>query len=234
MSDLTPGWTPSAIVAEGKPISIGGLNPWQLEWHALAVPSITVSHPNRPNQRHTAHVYELRTTETSVVFAASELSVNVWGFYLPTWKAPSENAESTVIGVTTIDDEQIEPIEPTTHETPLLAPPTLLERIAGAVVLSVAIGITYALIMFALGGLSSGRFMRQYNSFYYLGLAIPPIVLASMVAGFVIGIGRSVLLLSHMWGTATKKNANITMIIWLTLFAVGVVGALCLRSLVER
>jgi hypothetical protein len=83
MSDVTPGWKRVAIGLEGDEVSLDGLNPWQLEWHALNEPSITVAHPSYPRERHTMDVYELRAGGKAARFAAGEFSNGVWGFYIP-------------------------------------------------------------------------------------------------------------------------------------------------------
>jgi hypothetical protein len=83
MADITPGWEHVAIGLEGDKVSLSGLNPWQLKWHALEEPPITVAHPSYPHQRHPMWVYELHTEGKTVKFAAGEFSNGVWGFYVP-------------------------------------------------------------------------------------------------------------------------------------------------------
>jgi hypothetical protein len=83
MMDVTPGWRHVATVAEGGAVELDAVNPWQSQWHALAEPPIVVAHPSWPSQRHRLSVYELRTPEQTLRFAAGELSAGVWGFYVP-------------------------------------------------------------------------------------------------------------------------------------------------------
>ncbi|MBC8067583.1 MAG: hypothetical protein IAG13_04545 [Deltaproteobacteria bacterium] len=83
MMDVTPGWRHVATVAEGDPVGLDAVDPWRLQWHALAEPAIVVAHPSWPSQRHRLPVYELRTPEQTLRFAAGELSAGVWGFYVP-------------------------------------------------------------------------------------------------------------------------------------------------------
>ena len=83
MADVTPGWKHIAIGVEGDKVALAGLDPWQLEWHELGEPPITVAHPSYPQQRHPMCVYELRSGGKSVKFAAGEFSNGVWGFYVP-------------------------------------------------------------------------------------------------------------------------------------------------------
>lgn len=83
MSDPTSGWNLYAIGLEGDHIFIGGLNPWQHEWHSVKEPPITVAHPSYADQRHTMWIYELRANGETVKFAAGEFSNGVWGFFVP-------------------------------------------------------------------------------------------------------------------------------------------------------
>jgi hypothetical protein len=82
MEELTPGWRPLAVVAEGDRVLIQGQNPWGLSWLRSDEPPITVSHPGYSYQRHQAYVYEFDSSR-AVRFAATELSAGVWGFYVP-------------------------------------------------------------------------------------------------------------------------------------------------------
>jgi hypothetical protein len=83
MDDVTPGWRYVGTVPDGAPISVGGLNPWPLEWHRLDETLITVQDPLYPAQRHKLLVYELRSPGNTVRFAAGEFSNCMWGFYVP-------------------------------------------------------------------------------------------------------------------------------------------------------
>jgi hypothetical protein len=83
MTTVTPGWKHVAIGFEGDEVVLDGLNPWQLEWHSLEEPEITVAHPSYPQQRHPMWIYELRGQGKTVKFAAGEFSNGVWGFYIP-------------------------------------------------------------------------------------------------------------------------------------------------------
>ena len=83
MGDVTPGWRLVAIGLQGMRVSLGGLDPWKLEWRALGEPPITVAHPSYPRERHSMEVYALRAGDGTVRFAAGEFSNGVWGFYVP-------------------------------------------------------------------------------------------------------------------------------------------------------
>jgi hypothetical protein len=83
MADVTPGWRHAATVAEGDSVSLDDMNPWSSHWHPLDEPPIVVPHPTWPSQRHQLRVYELRTPQRTVRFAAGELSGGVWAFFVP-------------------------------------------------------------------------------------------------------------------------------------------------------
>jgi hypothetical protein len=83
MRDVTPGWKHVAIGFEGGRVSLSGLDPWQLKWHSLEEPPITVAHPSHPQERHSMSVYELHVEGRAVKFGAGEFSNGVWGFYVP-------------------------------------------------------------------------------------------------------------------------------------------------------
>lgn len=76
-------WKNVGIVVDGQPIRVHGLNPWQCEWHATGRADIELPHPSYPSQRHRMSVYEISKGTKRVIFAAGELSANVWGFYIP-------------------------------------------------------------------------------------------------------------------------------------------------------
>jgi hypothetical protein len=77
------GWKPCGVVIEGQPIDVGGLNPWDFRWVSLKQPPVELPHPGYPAQRHKMWVYQIASVGKKVVFAAGELSANVWGFYAP-------------------------------------------------------------------------------------------------------------------------------------------------------
>jgi len=81
--NVTPGWSAAGVTLDGGSISLRGINPWEHAWTSLNR-SIVVPHPAHPSQRHRAHVYRLGSEGAdATVFAASELSNGVWGFFLP-------------------------------------------------------------------------------------------------------------------------------------------------------
>ncbi len=75
-------WKPVGVVAEGQPIRVGGLNPWNFEWHRMPADPVDLPHPSYPDQTHRMLLYEITSEGKSVTFAAGELSMNVWGFYV--------------------------------------------------------------------------------------------------------------------------------------------------------
>ncbi|MCL1036106.1 hypothetical protein L2750_02910 [Shewanella submarina] len=76
------GWHLLKVAAQGEPVVIGGRNVWTLAWQETEQ-QISVEHPDYPGQIHSLDVYELQTEEQTLMFAAGELSNNVWCFYLP-------------------------------------------------------------------------------------------------------------------------------------------------------
>jgi hypothetical protein len=80
-------WKAIGVVVEGQPIDVGGLDPWSHTWVPTTQAPVYLPHPSHPAERHTMHIYEIRSGKKTVTFAAGELSANVWGFY-----APSNNA----------------------------------------------------------------------------------------------------------------------------------------------
>ncbi|MCA9120593.1 MAG: hypothetical protein H6822_35285 [Planctomycetaceae bacterium] len=76
-------WSNVGIVIDGQAIRVGGINPWQHEWHATDQPDIELPHPSYPNQCHRMSIYEISHETKKIVFAAGELSASVWGFYVP-------------------------------------------------------------------------------------------------------------------------------------------------------
>ncbi|WP_425618271.1 hypothetical protein NA78x_001974 [Anatilimnocola sp. NA78] len=76
-------WKSVGVVAEGNPISIGGVDPWKYEWRRVQDEPIQLPHPSYPNQKHGMWVYEVESNGRKILFASGELSANVWGFYVP-------------------------------------------------------------------------------------------------------------------------------------------------------
>jgi hypothetical protein len=78
---VTPNWKPIGVVAEGQPIRVGNLNPWDYNWTSTDLDDINLPHPSYPTQLHRMSIYEINEGNSTVRFAAGELSMNVWGFY---------------------------------------------------------------------------------------------------------------------------------------------------------
>ena len=75
-------WKPVGVVSEGEPLEIGGVNVWSHEWESLNEP-IELPHPTYPSE-HLRHfiVYRIPGPNRRIMFAAGELSPNIWGFYV--------------------------------------------------------------------------------------------------------------------------------------------------------
>jgi len=75
-------WTTVGVVVEGSPINIGGVNPWDHKWESLEADA-ELAHPSYPQQRHRISIWRITNGRRMTLFAAGELSPNVWGFYVP-------------------------------------------------------------------------------------------------------------------------------------------------------
>jgi hypothetical protein len=73
-------WKQLATCADGEPLEIDGISVWKHEWVAKKDERVTVTHYGRPFE---INVWEIRTGDRTVVFAAGEYSNGVWGFYIP-------------------------------------------------------------------------------------------------------------------------------------------------------
>jgi hypothetical protein len=76
-------WKAVGVVAEGQSIQVGGLNVWDHRWARRSDDPVELPHPAHPMQQRRMFVYEVSADGKKVVFAAGELSANVWGFYVP-------------------------------------------------------------------------------------------------------------------------------------------------------
>ncbi len=76
-------WEEAGVTTEGAPITIKGLNPWHHDWIRLDAPQVVLPHPTYPHEQHTFDVYAMAENNTRVIFAATELSNGVYGFYTP-------------------------------------------------------------------------------------------------------------------------------------------------------
>ena len=74
-------FAPGQICSEGQLIDVCGVNPWEHEWIRLDKPPIKLSHPSYPHEMHEMWFYRVEAGDRKIVFAAGELSPNVWGFY---------------------------------------------------------------------------------------------------------------------------------------------------------
>lgn len=79
---LMDEWKSCGIVAEGYEIDVVGVNSWDFRWDTVTQPPIELPHPAYPSQRHRMWIYSIECGDKKIVFAAGELSANVWGFYL--------------------------------------------------------------------------------------------------------------------------------------------------------
>lgn len=76
-------WKAVGVVSEGQAIRFSGINPWNHKWNSLEDPPVELPHPSYPHQKHKMLIYVIEADGCSIMFAAGELSANVWGFYVP-------------------------------------------------------------------------------------------------------------------------------------------------------
>jgi hypothetical protein len=79
---VTTGWHSIDVVTEGTAIDVRGTNPWNHMWTPEGT-QIQVAHPSYPEQRHLLDVYRIDVGKRTTIFAAGELSANVWLFLAP-------------------------------------------------------------------------------------------------------------------------------------------------------
>ena len=83
VEEITPGWHLVAMVWDGDPIQVRGLDPWSSSWMATDR-RIVIAHPDYPSQRHTLLVFRAAASSGRfVTFAAGELSNLAWAFFVP-------------------------------------------------------------------------------------------------------------------------------------------------------
>ena len=81
--DETAGWRAVGVDLDGQPIDLGGgIDPWKHSWRSLDR-EVWMRHPSWPTQLHDLPTYEITAGDRTIVFAAGELSNQVWGFYVP-------------------------------------------------------------------------------------------------------------------------------------------------------
>lgn len=82
--DTSERWELRAVVVEGEPVHIEGVDLWQARWEPVRMGRVVVVDPAYPTQQHSLTVYRLAGVEPAVFFPAGEFSNAVWGFYEPT------------------------------------------------------------------------------------------------------------------------------------------------------
>lgn len=55
---------------------------WGTPWRRTLEPSVQLPHPSHPRELHTFRIYDIDGPNGLITFAAAELSMNVWGFYV--------------------------------------------------------------------------------------------------------------------------------------------------------
>jgi hypothetical protein len=77
-----PDWQVVGVVFEGEPIDVKGVNPWGLPWHLIDETPVMLPHRSYPHQLERFFIWEVDSETGKISFAATELSANVWGFYV--------------------------------------------------------------------------------------------------------------------------------------------------------
>ena len=77
-----PDWTFVGSCADGEAFALGGIDVWSCAWTPRRGEFAAVRDPLY-QQRFTFPVYELRSGNGTLVFAAGEFSNCIWGFYRP-------------------------------------------------------------------------------------------------------------------------------------------------------
>jgi hypothetical protein len=75
-------WAVAGINSAGSAMLIGGANVWDHKWESLDA-DVELAHPSYPHQIRRFSVWRITLGQRMILFAARELSANVWGFYVP-------------------------------------------------------------------------------------------------------------------------------------------------------
>lgn len=76
-------WIHKRTVIDGEKYKLNGLNVWDFKWFSTGT---TIVKDPLYNQDHEMQVYEIKTDNKIIRFAAGEFSNGVWGFYKETNK----------------------------------------------------------------------------------------------------------------------------------------------------
>ena len=76
-------WELAGIITEGERLKICGLNVWDFTWAKSELKRFDAPHPNYPSQRHEMSPFSISHNGKQLHFAASEVSANVYLFYVP-------------------------------------------------------------------------------------------------------------------------------------------------------
>ncbi|MFL6106870.1 MAG: hypothetical protein ACJ72L_07885 [Marmoricola sp.] len=75
----THGWTYFAVVVDGEPLNLRGVNPWDHDWQATG-DVVVVAPPMLRGERYELDVCTLDTVDDTITFAAGEVSGGLWVF----------------------------------------------------------------------------------------------------------------------------------------------------------
>lgn len=105
-------------------------------------------------------------------------------------------------------------------------PESPLDRLAGALLAGLFVALTLGLLPFAIAIFTQPVWYTVPRSSSRLFVVYVPWWLAltgaSVVAGFILGSGRAIELLGHLWGTYQPRNPRLTAGLWAGVAIVGV------------
>ncbi|TWX63247.1 hypothetical protein ESZ36_22410 [Colwellia demingiae] len=76
-------WEVYKISIEGQKLMLNGIDIWAHDWKYLDLKPFKAPHPAHPNQMHKYKIWCIEVGNKKAIFAATELSNMVWGFYIP-------------------------------------------------------------------------------------------------------------------------------------------------------
>ncbi|WP_148415724.1 hypothetical protein [Noviherbaspirillum massiliense] len=76
-------WKPVGVVVEGESLFVDGIDVWNSGWTRADQPAVSLAHPSYVNQMHEMPVYQISEDGKTITFACTEVSANVYAFYVP-------------------------------------------------------------------------------------------------------------------------------------------------------
>ena len=76
-------WRLATMATDYDGLRLAGLDVWHERWRPTGLDPVMLSHPQYPHQQHVFDIYEIGDEAHPLRFAARELSMNAWAFYVP-------------------------------------------------------------------------------------------------------------------------------------------------------